>query len=69
MNEAGLQMLHDMYLNTGNSTGFWEAMHAYQASSSYRLVSLHHASSHCDALTQVFMVTSACRDVSALAYV
>ena len=38
MNEAGLQMLHDMYLDTGNTTGFWEALHAYQGSSSYRLV-------------------------------
>ena len=38
MNEAGLQMLHDMYLDTGNTTGFWEALHVYQGSSSYRLV-------------------------------
>ena len=38
MNEAGLQMLHDMYLDTGNTTGFWEALRAYQGSSSYRLV-------------------------------
>ena len=38
MNEAGLQMLHDMYLDTGNTTGFWEALQAYQGSSSYRLV-------------------------------
>lgn len=39
MNEAGLQMLHDMYLDTGNTTGFWEALQAYQGSSSYRLAS------------------------------
>lgn len=38
-NEAGLQMLHDVYLNTGNTTGFWGALQAYQDSSSYRLVS------------------------------
>ena len=38
MNEAGLQMLHDMYLDTGNTTGFWEALQAYKSSSTYRLV-------------------------------
>ena len=38
MNKAGLQMLHDMYRDTGNTTGFWEATLDYQSSSTYRLV-------------------------------
>ena len=38
MNQAGLQMLHDMYLDTGNTTGFWEALKDYRRSSTYRLV-------------------------------
>lgn len=38
MNQAGLQMLHDMYLDTGNTTGFWEAVKDYRGSSTYRLV-------------------------------
>lgn len=38
MNQAGLQMLHDMYLDTGNTTGFWEAVKDYRQSSTYRLV-------------------------------
>ena len=38
MNQAGLQMLHDMYLDTGNTTGFWEAVKDYRGASTYRLV-------------------------------
>ena len=38
MNKAGLRMLHDMYRDTGNTTGFWEAVLDYQSSSTYRLV-------------------------------
>lgn len=38
MNQAGLQMLHVMYLDTGNTTGFWDAVKDYRGSSTYRLV-------------------------------
>ena len=38
MHDAGLKMLHDMYLDTKNTTGFWEALQVYRDSSAYRLV-------------------------------
>ena len=38
MNQAGLQMLHDMYRDTGNTLGFRDALSDYQESSTYRLV-------------------------------
>ena len=41
MHDAGLKMLHDMYLDTRNTTGFWEALQVYRDSSAYRLVHPH----------------------------
>lgn len=40
MNQAGLQMLHDMYRDTGNTKGFRDALNDYRESSTYRLVCL-----------------------------
>ena len=40
MNQAGLQMLHDTYRDTGNTTGFRDALSDYRETSTYRLVCL-----------------------------
>lgn len=48
MHDAGLKMLHDMYLDSRNTTGFWEALQVYRDSSAYRLVHPHTSSACLD---------------------